>query len=104
MYLLYEECILYPYNTVICFFYVGYQRELKYRHDDGSYSAFGSSDKEGSVWLTAFVLRSFGQARRFISIDEKDLSLSTAWILKMQFENGCFRPSGMVHHKEMKVK
>lgn len=80
----------------------GYQRELQYRHTDGSYSAFGSRDKEGSLWLTSFVLRSFGQARRFISIDDNDLSLSRAWILKRQFENGCFIPSGTVFHKEMK--
>ena len=47
----------------------GYQRELNYRHDDGSYSAFGKRDKEGSTWLTAFVTKSFAQARRFIYID-----------------------------------
>lgn len=28
----------------------GYQRELTYKHDDGSYSAFGKSDKSGSTW------------------------------------------------------
>ncbi|GIY39970.1 alpha-1-inhibitor 3 [Caerostris extrusa] len=55
---------------------IGYQRELTYRHKDGSYSAFGSSDPEGSLWLTAFVVR--------------------------QFENGCFEPSGKVIHKAMK--
>lgn len=49
--------------------FTGYQRELNYRHDDGSYSAFGKSDKEGSTWLTAFVTKSFAQARRFIYID-----------------------------------
>ncbi|GFW83390.1 pregnancy zone protein [Trichonephila clavipes] len=80
-----------------------YQRELNYRHKDGSYSAFGSSDSEGSLWLTAFVVKSFGQARRFIDVDEKDLALSTSWLLEKQFENGCFEPTGRVLHKEMKV-
>ena len=28
----------------------GYQRELTYKRKDGSYSAFGNSDKEGSLW------------------------------------------------------
>ena len=28
----------------------GYQRELTYRHDDGSYSAFGKSDASGNTW------------------------------------------------------
>ncbi len=29
---------------------VGYQRELTYKHDDGSYSAFGKSDESGNTW------------------------------------------------------
>ncbi|CAL4149314.1 unnamed protein product, partial [Meganyctiphanes norvegica] len=40
----------------------GYQQELRYRHKDGSFSAFGESDSSGSTWLTAFVLKSFAQA------------------------------------------
>lgn len=28
----------------------GYQRELLYKHDDGSYSAFGKSDSSGNTW------------------------------------------------------
>ncbi|CAF95085.1 unnamed protein product, partial [Tetraodon nigroviridis] len=28
----------------------GYQRELTYKHDDGSYSAFGKSDPSGNTW------------------------------------------------------
>lgn len=46
----------------------GYQRELRYRHDDGSFSAFGNSDASGSTWLTAFVLKSFAQARQYIQV------------------------------------
>jgi CD109 antigen len=29
----------------------GYQQELTYRHQDGSFSAFGNSDPSGSTWL-----------------------------------------------------
>lgn len=29
---------------------VGYQRQLTYRHQDGSYSAFGERDTSGSMW------------------------------------------------------
>ena len=42
---------------------MGYQRELNYRHSDGSFSAFGESDGDGSTWLTAFVLKVFAQVR-----------------------------------------
>ena len=41
----------------------GYQRELTYRHNDGSFSAFGEQDESGSLWLTAFVLKTFSQAK-----------------------------------------
>ncbi len=44
----------------------GYQRELTYRRSDGSFSAFGESDESGSLWLTAFVLKSFSQAKDLI--------------------------------------
>ena len=41
----------------------GYQKQLTYKHDDGSFSAFGNVDKSGSSWLTAFVLKSLAHAR-----------------------------------------
>ncbi|GBO42306.1 Ovostatin [Araneus ventricosus] len=75
---------------------------MRYRHKDGSFSAFGPSDREGSLWLTAFVLRSFGQAMRFVEIDFHDVAHSTNWIIGKQFENGCFEPSGRLLNKAMK--
>ncbi|XP_069700318.1 alpha-1-inhibitor 3-like isoform X2 [Periplaneta americana] len=80
----------------------GYQRELNYRHSDGSYSAFGDTDEEGSMWLTAFVVKSFSQARSLIYVDEDDLKVSMRWITKKQLENGCFPLVGKVFHKDMK--
>nr|CAD7447751.1 unnamed protein product [Timema bartmani] len=82
--------------------YHRYQRELNYRHTDGSYSAFGNSDSSGSMWLTAFVLKSFAQARTHIFVDEDDLKMSMRWITKKQLENGCFPLVGQVFHKDMK--
>ena len=29
----------------------GYQKEVTFERDDGSFSAFGNSDPAGSVWL-----------------------------------------------------
>jgi len=34
----------------------GYQRELTYQRTDGSFSAFGNSDKAGSMWLVMFLV------------------------------------------------
>ena len=81
----------------------GYQRELTYRHDDGSYSAFGKSDREGSLWLTAFVIKSFAAARRYIHIDTNDLKTSIDWLISQQQPNGCFPAVGTVLHQDLKV-
>nr|BAK64112.1 thioester-containing protein [Hasarius adansoni] len=79
----------------------GYQRELTYRRNDGSFSAFGNSDKNGSTWLTAFVVRSFHQAKEFMEIDEDIMSNSLEWLAKQQRADGSFGEPGEVHHKAM---
>ncbi|XP_064589426.1 alpha-2-macroglobulin-like protein 1 [Zonotrichia leucophrys gambelii] len=72
----------------------GYQRELLYKHDDGSYSAFGKSDPSGNTWLTAFVLKSFGQARAYVAIEERHITDALRWLQQRQRESGCFRKEG----------
>lgn len=53
------------------FLETGYQRQLSYRHEDGSFSAFGPmSSNSGSTWLTAFVVRAFISAKPHIFIDK----------------------------------
>ncbi|XP_067137235.1 alpha-2-macroglobulin-like protein 1 isoform X2 [Centruroides vittatus] len=80
----------------------GYTRQQKYRHFDGSYSAFGQHDPSGSMWLTAFVARSFAMASKYIDIDMKELERSRNWIISRQLPNGCFPVIGMVHQQQMK--
>jgi CD109 antigen len=79
----------------------GYQRELTYRRGDGSFAAFGESDKEGSLWLTAFVLKTFAQAKTLIYVDESVLSKASDWLRARQNADGSFDPVGFVHHQEM---
>ena len=76
----------------------GYQRELNYRHKDGSFSAFGQQNETcvGSVWLTAFVVKSFAQASKHIYIDERDMAKSVTFLKRAQLENGCYRETGKV--------
>ncbi|XP_055924186.1 alpha-2-macroglobulin-like [Argiope bruennichi] len=74
----------------------GYQRELTFRHYDGSFSAFGDSDREGSMFLTAFVLRSFYQAKRYIYIDDGVLQDAQQWIISKQQADGCFPNIGQI--------
>lgn len=77
---------------------VGYQRELTYIHQDGSFSAFGESDGQGSMWLTGFVLKTFAQARELIHIDPRVLKDATAWIKKHMTPEGRFPQVGQVIH------
>ena len=79
----------------------GYQRELTYRRSDGSFSAFGQSDAEGSLWLTAFVLKSFAQADGLIYIDETVLRDAADWILDHRRDDGSFEPVGFLHDQEL---
>jgi CD109 antigen len=79
----------------------GYQRELTYRRTDGSFSAFGMNDKSGSLWLTAFVLKCFSQAKDIIYIDDSILGSATNWITSHQNGDGSFDQVGFVHHQEM---
>ncbi|XP_075299531.1 alpha-2-macroglobulin-like protein 1 [Opisthocomus hoazin] len=79
----------------------GYQRELLYKHDDGSYSAFGKSDATGNTWLTAFVLKSFGQARAYVAIEERHITDALRWLQKQQQETGCFRSVGKLFNNAL---
>ncbi|CAD5206260.1 unnamed protein product [Bursaphelenchus okinawaensis] len=80
----------------------GYQRELTYKRDDNSFSAFGQSDNHGSTWLTAFVVRSFKQAQPYVYIQSEILQQAIAFLTSQQNqENGAFAERGEVHHKDM---
>ncbi|OXB73108.1 UNVERIFIED_CONTAM: hypothetical protein H355_012033 [Colinus virginianus] len=79
----------------------GYQRQLTYKRQDGSYSAFGERDSSGSMWLTAFVLKSFAQSRGFIFIDPKELTAAKDWIVQHQKEDGSFPAMGRILNKDI---
>nr|BAJ05269.1 complement component C3 precursor [Diadumene lineata] len=82
----------------------GYTRELNYRRDDHSYSAWGNS-RPGSTWLTAFVVKVFCEASKFDSIsdhiDENAICQSVSWILRNQRADGAIPEVHHVIHKEM---
>ncbi|XP_067663527.1 CD109 antigen-like [Haliotis asinina] len=84
-------------QTVIPFMEEGFQRELTYQHNDGSYSIWGSSDYYGSTWLTAFVVKTFIQARKYIYIDDRIIARAATWLMGKQNTNGDFTEKGYVH-------
>lgn len=79
----------------------GYQRQLNYKRKDGAFSAFGDIDKNGSVWLTAYVLKTFQQARPLISVDEKVLNRATKFIAEFSKSDGSIEEVGMLHDKRL---
>ncbi|XP_061104108.1 alpha-2-macroglobulin-like isoform X3 [Conger conger] len=89
-------------NKAITFLESGYQRELNYKHNDGSYSAFGESDSSGNTWLTAFVMKSFGGATRYIFIDPEYITSAKLWLSQQQQEDGCIMSVGKLFHNGMK--
>ncbi|XP_030803233.1 ovostatin-like [Camarhynchus parvulus] len=80
----------------------GYQKQLSYKRPDGSYSIFGTRDREGNTWLTAFVYRSFAQAGRFIYIDDRVQSQTLLWLSSKQKLDGCFRSVGTLFNNALK--
>jgi CD109 antigen len=83
------------------FLATGYQTELTYKHDDGSYSAFGKSDSSGTTWLTAFVAKSFHQASKYIEIDQEIINNALNFLSKVQKRDGSFPEVGYMLSKSM---
>ncbi|NWH35493.1 A2ML1 protein, partial [Chloropsis hardwickii] len=89
-------------DKALKFLTTGYQRQLLYKHDDGSYSAFGKGDEQGNTWLTAFVARSFGQASSHIYIDKDHVQSALRWLQKHQLPTGCFQSVGKLFNNDLK--
>uniref|UniRef100_A0AAR2KTF1 Anaphylatoxin-like domain-containing protein n=1 Tax=Pygocentrus nattereri TaxID=42514 RepID=A0AAR2KTF1_PYGNA len=78
----------------------GYEQELTYRKDDGSYAAW--TNKPSSTWLTAYVAKVFAMASGLITIEENVLCSAIKWlVLKTQMPDGTFKESAPVIHTEM---
>uniref|UniRef100_A0A3B3WDT3 CD109 molecule n=1 Tax=Poecilia mexicana TaxID=48701 RepID=A0A3B3WDT3_9TELE len=89
-------------NKALRYMMQGYEKQLSFQRDDGSFSAFGQSDSSGSTWLTALVLRYFLQAQPYMQIDQTVLTKATAWLLKHQDSRGEFTEVGKLIHTEMR--
>lgn len=72
----------------------GYQNQLKYRKDNGSFSVFVS--RNGGTFLTAFVAQSFKLASKYISIDTNVIDQAYRWLLNQQQADGRFIEVGSI--------
>uniref|UniRef100_A0A8C9P3G0 Uncharacterized protein n=1 Tax=Spermophilus dauricus TaxID=99837 RepID=A0A8C9P3G0_SPEDA len=91
-------------SKAISYLVSGYQRQLNYKHRDGSYSTFGEYDgtRQGNTWLTAFVLKSFSQAQSYIFVEKSHITDALTWLSQKQKENGCFLLSGSLLNNAIK--
>ena len=53
--------------------------------------------------LTAFVVRSFARASKYIFVDDKQVAHSLEWFRKKQQANGCFPQYGTLFNKRLQV-
>nr|BAH22724.1 complement component C3 precursor [Nematostella vectensis] len=80
----------------------GYLRELNYRRNDKSFSAWGNRHP-GSTWLTAFAMKVFCKASKFdgVQIDSNLVCDSVSWLVQNQRADGAFPEVHAVIHREM---
>nr|AVP12668.1 complement C3-like [Lepidonotus squamatus] len=78
----------------------GVNHMLRYRKPDGSFSVW--TTHPSNVWLTAFALKTFVQARTFTDqVDEGMLRSGFAWLMTQNTAVGLFDKVGLVHHRNM---
>uniref|UniRef100_A0A670ZRH8 Alpha-macroglobulin receptor-binding domain-containing protein n=1 Tax=Pseudonaja textilis TaxID=8673 RepID=A0A670ZRH8_PSETE len=95
--------ILQHVHGLISRIFTGYQRQLNYKHNDGSYSTFGERGSMiGNTWLTAFVLKSFTQAAAFIFLDQKHIIDAQIFLTLRQLEDGSFQKIGSLLNNALK--
>uniref|UniRef100_A0A667Z722 Complement C3-like n=1 Tax=Myripristis murdjan TaxID=586833 RepID=A0A667Z722_9TELE len=78
----------------------GYQNELNYRKDDGSFGVW--KHVKSSTWLTAYVAKVFAMANNLVAVQNNVLCDAIKWlILKRQQPDGVFNEEGPIYHGEM---
>uniref|UniRef100_A0A672QEF1 Complement C3-like n=1 Tax=Sinocyclocheilus grahami TaxID=75366 RepID=A0A672QEF1_SINGR len=78
----------------------GYNQQLAYRKNDGSYAAW--IQRQSSTWLTAYVAKVFAMASNIVNIDQNVICSALKWlILNKQLPDGVFREDAPVIHGEM---
>ncbi|XP_068583426.1 complement C3-like isoform X1 [Cebidichthys violaceus] len=78
----------------------GYQNELAYLKDDGSFAVWAG--EQSSTWLTAYVAKVFAMGNSLVKVDNKYICGAISYlILNAQQPNGLFRENGKVIHGEM---
>ncbi|XP_036954098.1 complement C3-like [Acanthopagrus latus] len=79
---------------------VGYQNQLAFRKNDGSFAVF--PNRPSSTWLTAYVTKVFAMANNLVPMQRDVICDAVKFlILNTQQPDGMFREVGKVYHGEM---
>ncbi|XP_053187531.1 complement C3-like [Scomber japonicus] len=79
----------------------GYQNQLAYRKNDGSFAVWAKGHASSS-WLTAYVVKVFSIAQTLVAIERHVICDAVKYlILNAQQPDGMFREVGRVYHGEM---
>lgn len=81
---------------------LGYQRQLDYQHDDGSFSPFGKTDGRGTVWLTSMTAGSFQGVSQYIDVDPAVIEKALYWLTQNQEQSGAFKEVGPITNRIQK--
>ncbi|KAF1375364.1 hypothetical protein PFLUV_G00219060 [Perca fluviatilis] len=77
----------------------GYQNQLVFRKNDGSFAVWG---QKSSTWLTAYVAKVFAMANNLVAVQSQHICEAIKFlILSGQQPDGLFREVGKVFHGEM---
>jgi len=78
---------------------LGYQNQLAFLRDDGSFSPFGRTDRVGSVWLTAQTVGALQGISNYIDIDPNVIQNGLTWLMGAQAGDGSFSEQGGITHR-----
>ncbi|XP_056385113.1 alpha-2-macroglobulin-like protein 1 [Hyla sarda] len=79
----------------------GYQKQLTFRTENGSFTTFPGGS--ANIWLTAFTIKAFNGAQKFIYIDESHIQQTVNWLHSKQQPDGCFSEEGEYYNNEIDI-
>ncbi|KAL3859107.1 hypothetical protein ACJMK2_009340 [Sinanodonta woodiana] len=93
-------------KTSLSLMNIGLQRQLSYMKDDGSFKMFRDDENSSTVWLTAFVAKTFHEARfgeweRDMFIPVELINAMVVWLCSQQNETGAWYPTGPVYDRKL---
>ncbi|XP_066457063.1 alpha-2-macroglobulin-like [Eleutherodactylus coqui] len=79
----------------------GYQKQLTFRNENGSYAFFPGSD--ANIWLTAMTVSAYIGAQKYCYINERHIQEIWNWLQTLQGSDGCFGDVGDYYYNCMEA-